>query len=618
MIKRAVLNIIPAFFFLIGANSQEVISGLQTNILINKAWNSLDKNKRMTVANIIELPLFDDFSKPGVFPDIKYWSDNYVFINNTYSNQQITEGMATFDAIDQTGKLYEEVSSSVFKADQLTSNPINLDYFTSDNIYLSFFYQPQGLADAPEMSDSLTLQFFAPSDNKWYSVWKATGSSVKKFKAVIIKIDQSRYLKTGFRFRFTNYSSLSSNLNDPAMAGNCDQWNIDYVLLNKNRNSGDTIPADVAFTLPLRSLLKTHEAMPWKQFRQVFLSEMGPWINIHYRNNDNIVRNVTRNFKIYDQYQNVIVHSFSSGATNINPISDINYNAGLFYTFNSGNTDSALFKITAILKTDDFDRKNNDTIIYYQKFGNYFAFDDGSAEGGYGINGLGSRNAMVAYRFKSYISDSLRAIQICFNDSYQNSNLRSFDLMVWSDNNGTPGDVLYSQEEEIVSQGSAINGFTTYILNQPVKVTGVFYVGWKQRSETFLNAGFDFNTLHNGRQFYWLNGNWSVSQAKGSLMIRPVVGASLKTTSISDLRYSEFGNLSIWPNPVKDYLSINAGEMNLTGNLTISIFDMQGRELKKENYSERINVSALREGVYIIILYNNNKPLKINRFIKSF
>ena len=57
-------------------------------------------------------------------------------------------------------------------------------------------------------------------------------------------------------------------------------------------------------------------------------------------------------------------------------------------------------------------------MVYYQTFKNYFAFDDGTAEAGYGINGLGSRNAMFAYRFRSFIEDTLRAINICFNDSY--------------------------------------------------------------------------------------------------------------------------------------------------------------------------------------------------------
>ena len=90
-------------------------------------------------------------------------------------------------------------------------------------------------------------------------------------------------------------------------------------ILDRNRNAADTPLADVAFRTPLRSILKTHEAMPWKQFREIYLQEMGSVIPIHYRNNDTIVRNVTRNFVIRDVYTNTVSHSFSAGATNINP-----------------------------------------------------------------------------------------------------------------------------------------------------------------------------------------------------------------------------------------------------------------------------------------------------------
>ena len=319
------------------------------------------------------------------------------------------------------------------------------------------------------------------------------------------------------------------------MVGNCDQWNIDYVLLDKNRNANDTVYADVAFRLPLRSLLKSYEAMPWRQFKQVYLQEMGSSIPVQYRNNDTIIRNVTRNFEIWDVYKNTRSHFFSAGASNISPLTNVDYKANLIYTYNTDNNDSALFRITCSLITDEFDPKENDTLVYLQKFSNYFAFDDGSSEGGYGINGLGSRNAMVAYRFKSFIQDTLRAISICFNDSYMNSNQRAFDLMVWDDNNGIPGNLLYSMEEVMVEQGEGLNGFYTYLIPEGVMVNDIFYIGWRQRSETFLNAGFDVNTPHGGRQFYWLNGDWIQSQVQGSIMIRPVVGDQLKTTSINDI-----------------------------------------------------------------------------------
>ncbi len=69
---------------------------------------------------------------------------------------------------------------------------------------------------------------------------------------------------------------------------------------------------------------------------------------------------------------------FLRALPNIDPLTNVNYNANLVYTFNSANNDSALFRITCSLKTDEFDPKENDTLVYYQIFKNYFAFDDGS------------------------------------------------------------------------------------------------------------------------------------------------------------------------------------------------------------------------------------------------
>jgi hypothetical protein len=601
----------------VSASAQEVITGLQSNYSIIHNSEKRKQTKGLTSADTLSLPFFDDFSGHSIFPDSKKWTDNYVFINNTYSDRQITAGIATFDALDSTGRLYANASTSGFEADHLTSQPINLNYSVSDSIWLSFFYQAGGLGDPPEANDSLTLQFFSPNEQKWYSVWRAGGSLDQRFKPAIIRIDEDRFLQKGFQFRFINYASLSPDLSDPSMVGNCDIWNIDYVLLNKNRNAGDTIFADVALTLPLRSLLKSHEAMPWKQFLQVYLQEMASSILIHYRNNDTITRNITRNFEIWDVYKNSQAYSFSAGATNIGPLTNVDYNANLVYTYNTSNNDSALFRITASLKTDNFDPKGNDTLIYYQVFKNYFAFDDGTSEGGYGINGLGSRNAMVAYKFESYMQDTLRAVQICFNDSYQNANQRAFDLAVWDDNNGIPGNMIYTRENVMVEEGDVINGFYTYTIPEGVAVNGVFYVGWRQISETFLNAGYDVNTPNAGRQFFWLNGDWSQSQVPGSIMIRPVVGSPLIITSVHDTYYKNKNIMNIWPNPARDYINIEPGELQLSGSSFITITDLNGHELINVAFSDKVNISSLHDGMYFLIINVNGTPVGYNRFIKS-
>jgi hypothetical protein len=616
MSKRIILYAILINSCLITSYGQEVITGLQSNSRIVHSTEKFREFRDLTAADTLNIPFFDDFSGHSIFPNSKYWTDNFVFINNTYSDKQITCGIATFDALDNLGNLYAEANPIGFEADHLTSQPINLNYTASDNVFLSFFFQAGGLSDQPEANDSLTLQFFAPAEQKWYSVWKASGSPDQRFKPAIIKIDNTRYLQKGFQFRFINYASLSANLSDPSMVGNCDIWNIDYVLLNKNRNPGDTVFADVAYTLPLRSLLKSHEAMPWNQFNQVSLQEMGSSFPVHYRNNDTITRNVTRNFEIWDMYKNAQAHSFTAGATNIAPLTSVDYNANLVYTFNTENKDSALFRITASLKTDNFDPKQNDTLIYFQVFKNYFAFDDGTSEGGYGVNGLGSRNAMVAYKFTSFIQDTLRAIRICFNDSYQEANKREFDLMVWDNNNGIPGNVLYTKEAVMVEQGSTINGFYNYTIPEGVVLNGIFYVGWRQRSESFLNAGYDVNTPNAGKQFYWLNGEWSQSQVPGSIMIRPVVGSPLLITSIKETQYENPVLKNIWPNPAKDYINIDRGNLQLSGISYVTITDLNGHQLLKVPFSEKVDISTLHEGMYIVIISTNDKPVGYNRLVK--
>jgi hypothetical protein len=356
--------------------------------------------------------------------------------------------------------------------------------------------------------------------------------------------------------------------------------------------------------------------MPWKHFRKFFLSEMGPWITINYFNNDTIIRNVTRKFEIFDMNKNILAYSSSGGAANISPLSGVIYQGNLIYTFNTDNTDSALFRIKSYLTTDIFDPKQNDTIVYYQKFGNYYSFDDGTAEAGYGVNGLGSQNAMVAYRYSVLAPDTLRAVEICFNESYQDANYRTFNLNVWDDNSGFPGNVLATEPEMSVKQGPGVNGFQTYYLSNPIEVNGNYYVGWQQTSETFLNAGFDFNTPHNGRQLYYLNGSWSESQAKGSIMIRPVFGERLNSTGIEDLNAGP-GKIRFWPNPAKDYITIENTGDEILNNPVVVVTDLQGRELIRTLNTEKIDISSLSPGIYILVKYSGGRPSGFGRLIKS-
>ncbi len=613
MNKRYTITFLTLFLLALSSVSgQEMVIGVSSNPALKKEV----KTTRKGTTDTLELPFIDDFAYTGVYPDKELWDDDLVFINNSYSNKQISTGVATFDILDSRGEIYDNASTYTFEADKLTSLPINLAYSNGDNVRLSFFYEAGGIADRPEAGDNLTLYFYAPEDDTWEMVWQNDGVDFDGFRPVILGVTEDRFLKKGFRFRFENNASLGNTNADPSMVGNSDQWNIDYVVLDKGRDANDTIMTDVAFRYPNRSLLESYEAIPWKQFKKISFQEMSSTFNVAYRNNDNIVRNVTREFEITDIYSGTVVRSFSGGAANIAALTNMDYEAALFYTFNSPDNDSALFKVKSWLVTDEFDRKENDTITYYQYFTDYYGYDDGSAESGYGINGLGASNAMAALRFRSYDPDTIYAVRICFNESYQNSNVTEFSLMIWDDNNGTPGNVLLELEERTVVAGEGVNGFFTYRLPYPIPVSGIFYVGWKQQSELFLNAGLDLNTLHEGRQLYWINGNWFDSQVDGTLMIRPVAGYPL-TTATNDISLPDNDKkIGLWPNPATTLIHIDTEGYN-TATDRITVTDILGRRLIHQPLNEIIDISSLPKGYYIVTISRNNERLAFNRFIKS-
>jgi hypothetical protein len=594
-------------------SAQEVITGLSHNRQLSHVVGRTVL-KGSAAEEPVLIPFSDDFSTDSLYPSTERWSDILVFINNTFSVSQPSQGMATFDCLDESGNLYTVASQAVFEADRLTSRTINLEYPPSDSIYLSFLYEAGGVADMPEADDSLTLSFWAPGEERWYSIWQVEGGPTDGFRQVMIPVKDTRYLQNGFRFMFTGYASLAGVLTEPSQAGNADQWNIDHVLLDKGRSRNDTVLHDVALTLPQRSLVKEYVAMPWRHFRQAYLSAMSPTATINYRNNDTVVRNVTRHITIQNMVTGVVVRDFDAGASNVSPLSDVKYDAPLLYTYNSDAPDTALFEVTISLITDDFDPKQNDTIRFIQRFTDYFAIDDGTAEAGYGINGEGSRNAMAALRFRSFIPDSVTGLDICFNDAYDNKNQRGFEIMVWADDNGQPSVLLGTSEGSIADPGTDLNGFRTYFFDKPVKVTDNFWIGWRQVVDVFLNVGLDLNTPSTGRQYYMLSGTWQPSQAPGTVMMRPVMKGSGSPTS------SEGGTLvndlfKVFPNPSSGEVTLVASD-KAPGDFTIDVISSSGALVMSLDRTDRPDLSKLAAGNYMLLIRTREgRPLSLLRII---
>jgi len=588
--------------------AQEVILPLPGNP-VAKDYYQNKTLKKSSGEIIVELPVTDDFSASLVEPDQHIWSDRHAFINHSLSVNPLTIGVATLDAVDYDGSIYPHAvfDPNTFIADYLTSHPINLNYPASDSVYLSFFYQPQGRGEPPEPKDSLIVQFYNVESGKWNTVWQIPGTTLHDFKQVMIAVTDTIYLQNGFRFRFKNLASLAQSNDYPDFRGNVDHWNIDYVKLDRLRSIHDTIHRDVAFTEPVPSILKNLESLPWKHFQAAYNTSLKPLLSIRYQNNDTITRNVTRSLHIRDLLSNVSVEPGQPTAQDLPPQEDTVVSFSYVYPFDFDKNDRGLFKFTASLRTDIFDNKNNDTVSRIQVFKDYYAYDDGTAEFGYGIRGQGSKQGKVALKYNFFQPDLLAGIDAYFNQIYDSLNLYYyFRWMVWDDNQGIPGSVIYedSNSRRPVYSDS-LNSFIRFGFSEPVPVSGTIYVGWVQTNEYLLNIGLDINSKPSyPALFYNIGSGWNSSIAPGIIMLRPYI-----YTDPSYTRSVETPDPPIiFPNPAKEIIYLDLPERNLSGNTFVEIFDLNGRlVLKRELSGPEINVSSLETGLYLIRLHQGTE-----------
>jgi len=568
-----------------------VASGSQQQVPLLKAG----------ILDTLDLPFFDDFSRNQGYPDPKLWSDVFAFINNSYPDDPVSIGVATLDAIDNSGRLNGD-SDIPFESDFLTSMPLNLDYTGQNDTWLSFFYQPQGYGDEPEPGDSLTVEFYAPVSKKWKSVWSKEGHPVIPFTQIWIQVADTSYFHTGFRFRFKNYASLPKSQSFQGYDSNADHWNIDYVQLDKGRSQSDSSIKDVSMITNLSSILKSYESVPWRHFPKAYLTEIQPSLKISYRNNDIIIRNVTRFLEIKDLISGSALYSLSGGAVNVEAGAKHEYEFLFTYPFDENNNDSLILSIKSFLVTDEDDYKWNDTVIRYQIFNNYYAYDDGTAEAGYGLSGEGTSSAALAYRFKTYNKDTLRSVKMYFNQSLDNISQVYFKLAVWDHdvNNDCPGNLIYSMSGYRPEYYHELNKYYSYTFDTLLVVSEIFYVGWIQTTPVLLNVGFDRNNNNRNKIFYNLGQEWSNSSFNGSLMIRPVLGKrSGLPVSSNRLTGKE---VHVFPNPASDFIRIEIPSYSGNNSITINIFNLQGRLVYQSSIvsNENIPVQHLAPGMYLI------------------
>ena len=601
-------------------NAQEVITPLAGNPAVAETRDERAFLKMSNASQQLELPFRDDFSSRGNIPDQDFWIDARAFVNNNYGVDPITGGIATLDALDENGSIYPNAvhDPATFEADHLTSHPINLAYPASDSIYLSFYYQAGGLGDLPETQDSLLLDFYDTGDGEWVNIWGTGGDTMSPFKQVLVPVTEARFLADGFRFRFRNLASLPRNRDYPDKMSNVDHWHLDYIRLDRNRSAADTVIRDVAFIGPVPPMLKRLTAMPWAHFETAYQTVFESQLPVRYRNNDTISRNVTRTLTVTDLVHGGTSRPAEPTAQDIPPLSDTVVEFNYIYPFDLGEGDSARFRLTASLRTDEFDPAENDTVIHDQVFSDFYAYDDGTAEAGYGLRGQGTRNGSVAIGYNSYEPDLLGGVDIFFNQLLDSVNLDYyFKLMVWDGSEGKPGSVIWEDEEDHTPDfTSSLLGFRRYYFSSPVPVDGPYYVGWIQYNEYMLNVGLDRNNrLASTVMFYNYQGKWEQSGAPGVMLFRPFLYRE-PTGAGEEPR----GGTSpiVYPNPASDRVQVRMPGEHGPATGVVEVFDLQGRLVaRSDQFSGFLNVSTLEEGIYLVRVVSGGRTastkLVINR-----
>jgi hypothetical protein len=620
MIKHLYISIISILLFSVSFAQGDILLELGGNNSLKSYYkankddpNSIfNKNQLQNKKAALTLPFLDDFSQNWIYPDGNLWEDINVYVNSNFSDNPITYGVATFDGLDYTGTPYNFALPIAYgAADTLTSKQVDLSTIT-DSVFLSYYYQPQGNGNKPETKDSLRLEFFRLSDSSWVRMWGIPGAPNHSFKKVMIPVDTS-FQNNAFQFRFINWATLS---------GNVDHWNLDYVYLNDNRTHADTALNDVSFITNHFNMLKEFTAMPWKHYLAALpdtADVMAESMGVTYRNNHDSLYNIEYKYEVLDDNGNgAILEIYPLGADNKadSAFSFLTEPQAVYDQIENNFSfpvdlvaESKVFQIKnyfQLVAASQDDKRDNDTVLSYQVFSDYYAYDDGSAEVGYGVQGIGSK---LAHEFAVKKEDTLTAIQIYFNPIMNDLSGETFRLKVWS--SLSPEIEIYTQDVTQFTSPiySNTNEYLNYILDIPLYLTaGTYYFGWEKITNNFLNVGWDVNTNNRTKVFFNSVGVWqnpSPSIPNGSLMVRPVFGdipPVVVSTEYLPLNQDDF---IIYPNPASDALYFKTYNSSL---YHVELIDVYGKTIleTESKVSNKMNVTNISSGIYIVRFTNQD------------
>jgi hypothetical protein len=600
------------------ANGQERLNSLTTNqALKNKENTTTHHNRRVP----LELPFFDDFYPLDVYPNANFWEDSFTYVNATLPVLPPTIGVATFDGLNAKGQPYSFLADDYGLADVLTSLPINLGGLENiNNVYLSFFWQPEGLGEAPDFEggdvsnqDSLIVEF-KDYAGTWTMMWSVTGDTLHPFKQEFIHVVDT-FLHNDFQFRFKSKGRLT---------GAIDHWHIDYVILDQNRDSiiEANIP-ELAYQYYPSPLITPYYVMPYNQFDSSFVADTH---RVFIQNN--FIQATTDIIDFYTATElsnGTVLNNYAGPSADIGPELSFSINYEKFDIPDDVSEDTVTIRVDYRFLVSAEDTGNvvsirNNRIIKDQVFSNFYAYDDGSAERAYALE-VRRGDALfgrAALKYNAKVEDTLQAVKMQFVNFNEDLDDISFSLYVYG---ALPSDtteevLLYYQPDISISDlppGDTTNAFNNFsyvpilpefILSGEEKllIEGDFYIAYEVGIDVVLNIGFDLNFDASPFHYYNFGMGWFLTNLTGALMMNPVLGAPLPeeyVVSVNEEVLAAF-DFALFPNPVNTAMSIQSNVKNGF----IQVMDMLGRTIMELNWNANgfINVRDLQTGMYILRL----------------
>lgn len=469
--------------------------------------------------------------------------------------------------------------------------------------------------------------FTTVADTTWYHIWSVPGQTLEDFmnendgahfKQVLIPIRDERFFREDFYFRFYNYASIvSSSL--PANRSNEDNWNIDFVYLNLGRSVNDTTYPMLTFSGQRPSFFERYQAIPYRQYRINPNSAIRENLHIDIANLDGVDHQANYYYSV-QQVGGSQHYTHALEPTTIHPYKTHGYlqcpdygespacpYVGELFAL-SFDYDSVSYLVKHYIYDSTCNPPLADSMIYRQGMYNYYAYDDGIPELGFGVRPAGGK---FAVRFDLAEFDTIAGVQLLFNHTLKDANDKYFDIVVWKDENGRPGEEVYRLEGQRPIWQEMPYQFSYYRFTKPVLLSGAFYMGIEQRSDDLINIGFDASVDNIQYNFINTNGAWQQSSKHGSLMIRPVVGSSYYIGVDENGTSTGTGAFVLYPNPASSTLHLD-GDIQ---DGQVRIYDLTGRRVFEGEYQSEIPVSQLNDGMYFLSITTAEGQVFTQKFI---